>query len=238
MALFFVGCTQQSGVNTPNNPTSYEETDNTEDQSAKEEAERLAKEEAERLAKEEAERLAKEEAERLAKEEAERLAKEEAERLAKEEAERLAKEEAERLAKEEAERLAKEEAERLAKEEAERLAKEEAERLAKEEAERLAKEEAENGIQNVIDVRWTRDTECDEVLCFLADGSFRYSCSCGNPVNDADVVESYSYDETTRIFTLHCYEEIEGMVTEITLVHCDGESLELDFDGEIRTFFN
>lgn len=142
MALFFVGCTQQSGVNTPNNPTSYEETDNTEDQSAKEEAERLAK------------------------------------------------------------------------------------------------EEADNGIQNVIDVRWTRDTECDEVLCFLADGRFRYSCSCGNPVNDADVVESYSYDETTRIFTLHCYEEIEGMVTEITLVHCDGASLELDFDGEIRTFFN
>ena len=183
MAFGFVGCTQQSGVDTPNNSSAYEETDRTE-------AERLAKEEAERLAKEEAERLAKEEAERLAKEEAERLAKEEAERLAKEEAERLAKEEAERLTKEEA---------------------------------------ADNGIQNVVGVRWKRDTECDEELCFLADGRFQYSCSCGSPVNDADVVESYSYDETTRIFTLHCYEELEDMITEITLIRCDGERLELDF---------
>ena len=86
-------------------------------------------------------------------------------------------------------------------------------------------------------VHWTRDAECDvETLCFRTNGEFQYSCGCGNPVNDADVVETYSYDDETKMFTLNCYEEIEGMITEIKLVNCDGETLELDFDGEIRTF--
>ena len=87
-------------------------------------------------------------------------------------------------------------------------------------------------------VQWTRDAECDiETLSFLSNGEFRYSCACGNPVNDADVVESYTYDDTTKMFTLNCYEEIEGMITEIRLISCDGEMLELDFSGEIRTFY-
>lgn len=85
--------------------------------------------------------------------------------------------------------------------------------------------------------QWIRDTECDETLCFLPSGEFRYSCACGSSVNDADVVESYSYDDTTKIFTLNCYEEIEDMITEIKLISCDGEVLELDFDGEIRVFY-
>jgi hypothetical protein len=90
-----------------------------------------------------------------------------------------------------------------------------------------------------IGVQWSRDSECDvENLCFLPNGEFRYSCGCGNPVNDADVVESYSFDETTNMFTLNCYEDIEGMVTEIKLISCDGERLELDFEGEVRVFFN
>lgn len=86
-------------------------------------------------------------------------------------------------------------------------------------------------------VRWIREAECDETLCFLPNGEFRYSCACGNPVKDADVVESYSYDDTTKMFTLKCYEELEDMITEIKLISCDVEMLELDFDGEIRTFF-
>lgn len=86
--------------------------------------------------------------------------------------------------------------------------------------------------------QWFRESECDlETLCFLDNGEFRYSCACGNPVNDADVVESYSYDDTTKMFTFNCYEEIEGMVTEIKLISCDNEKLELDFAGEIRTFY-
>lgn len=100
-----------------------------------------------------------------------------------------------------------------------------------------AQNESDYSGYNFVSVQWIRDTECDEMLCFLPNGEFRYSCACGNPVNDADVVESYSYDDTTKMFTLNCYEEIEDMITEIKLISCDGKVLELDFDGEIRTFF-
>ena len=87
------------------------------------------------------------------------------------------------------------------------------------------------------DVTWTRESDCDvETLRFLPNGEFRYSCACGNPVNDADVVESYTYDDATKTFTLNCYEEVDDMITEIKLVSCDGEKLKLDFDGEIREF--
>lgn len=86
--------------------------------------------------------------------------------------------------------------------------------------------------------KWIRDAECDtEALCFLTNGEFRYSCGCGNPVNDSDAVESYSYDDTTKTFTLNCYEEIEGMITEIKLLYCDDKRLELDFAGDVRVFF-
>lgn len=85
------------------------------------------------------------------------------------------------------------------------------------------------------DVNWVRDGDCDiETLRFKANGDFQYSCACGNPVNDADVVDSYTYDDTTKTFTLHCVEEVDGMVTKITLIECDGDTLKLDFDGEVR----
>lgn len=88
-----------------------------------------------------------------------------------------------------------------------------------------------------VGVQWTRDTESDtETLCFEENGEFRYSCACGNPVNDADMVESYTYDDATKLIILNCYEEIEGMITEIKLISCDDERLELDFGGEVREF--
>ena len=98
------------------------------------------------------------------------------------------------------------------------------------------KSKVDYSIYNFVGVQWIRNTECDETLCFLPNGEFRYTCACGNPVNDADVVESYSYDDTRKMFTLNCYEQIEGMITEIKLISCDGKVLELDFDGASRTF--
>lgn len=96
--------------------------------------------------------------------------------------------------------------------------------------------EVDFSMYDFAEVKWIRNTECDETLCFLANGEFRYSCACGNPVNDADAVESYSYDDTTKTFTLNCYEELEDMITEIKLISCDETKLELDFGGEIRVF--
>lgn len=97
--------------------------------------------------------------------------------------------------------------------------------------------EADYSMYDFAGKHWVRDTECDETLCFLPNGEFRYSCACGSSVNDSDVVESYHYDDTTKVFTLNCYEEIEGMITEIKLLSCDGEKLELDFQGEVRFFY-
>ena len=88
-----------------------------------------------------------------------------------------------------------------------------------------------------VDISWTRDAEHDiETIRFGKDGSFRYSCACGNPVNDADACEGYTYDDATKTITLDCFDEIEGMVTVIKLVKCDDQELHLDFDGELRVF--
>ena len=98
--------------------------------------------------------------------------------------------------------------------------------------------ESDYSMYNFTEKQWVRDAESDrETLRFLANGEYRYSCSCGNPVDDSDMVESYSYDDTTKTFTLNYYEELEDVITEIKLIRCDDEKLELDFDGEIRTFF-
>lgn len=87
------------------------------------------------------------------------------------------------------------------------------------------------------DVRWERSAEHDsETLTLHSDGKFAYSCGCGNPVNDADVCEEYTYDEKTNIIQLKCLEELEGTITTIKLVKYDDKTLVLDFDGDIRTF--
>ena len=84
---------------------------------------------------------------------------------------------------------------------------------------------------------WSRDGEHDsETIRFNADGTFGYSCGCGNPVNDSDVCEGYTYDDETKTIALICLEEIEGMVTEIKVVACSETELQLDFNGDIRIF--
>ena len=59
---------------------------------------------------------------------------------------------------------------------------------------------------------------------------------CGNPVNDSDLCEGYTYDDATKIITLNCIETTDEMVKLIKIVKCDENSLQLDFDGEIRVF--
>ena len=75
-----------------------------------------------------------------------------------------------------------------------------------------------------------------ETIFFGADGTFRYYCSCGNPVNDSDLCEGYTYDDSTKTITLNCIETTDEMVTTIKIVKCDESSLHLDFDGETRIF--
>ena len=87
------------------------------------------------------------------------------------------------------------------------------------------------------DVIWTRDGGNDiETLVFKSDGRFTYYCSCGNPVNDSDLCESYTYNDDTKEITLDCFEETEETVTTIKIVKLTETTLELDFNGEIRAF--
>jgi hypothetical protein len=86
-------------------------------------------------------------------------------------------------------------------------------------------------------VKWVRDTDvCQESLHFGKNGEFSYSCSCGNPVNDADLIEGYSYDNNTKVITFDAVEVTDDMVKSVTVVSCDGEKLVLDFDGDERVF--
>ena len=87
------------------------------------------------------------------------------------------------------------------------------------------------------DVSWTRDAGNDiETIRFSSDGKFTYYCSCGNPVNDSDLCESFTYNEETKEITLDCFEETEDTITTIKIVSSTDATLELDFNGEIRKF--
>lgn len=87
------------------------------------------------------------------------------------------------------------------------------------------------------DTSWTRDAEHDiETIRFGSDGSFVYYCACGNPVNDSDMSDGYTYDDKTKTITIKYFETTEETVSEIVIESCDDESIRLDFDGEIREF--
>ena len=84
---------------------------------------------------------------------------------------------------------------------------------------------------------WTRDSGNDiETLRLKPDGTFTYYCSCGNPVNDSDLCETYVYDDKTKEIKLDCFETTEETVTTIKVVSSTETTLELDFNGEIRKF--
>ena len=87
------------------------------------------------------------------------------------------------------------------------------------------------------DVVWTRDGGNDiETIVFKSDGSFSYFCSCGNPVNDSDLCESYIYNDKNKEIKLDCFETTEETITNIKILEMTEEVLELDFNGEIRRF--
>lgn len=87
------------------------------------------------------------------------------------------------------------------------------------------------------DISWTREADNDiETIRFGSDGSFVYYCACGNPVNDSDLNEGYTYDDVTKTITVKYIETTEETVSTIKVEACDGESIKLNFDEEIREF--
>ena len=87
------------------------------------------------------------------------------------------------------------------------------------------------------DVAWTRKAEHDtETIKFTSDGRYFYSCGCGNPVNDSDLNEGYTYDDKADTITIDYIETTEETISKIKIEMCDDEKIILNFDGEIREF--
>ena len=102
---------------------------------------------------------------------------------------------------------------------------------------REEKQEKDYSKYSFTDVSWTRDAENDiETIVFKSNGRFVYYCSCGNPVNDSDLCENYTYNDKTKEITLDCFEETEETITKIKVLKSTETTLELDFNGEIRKF--
>lgn len=95
----------------------------------------------------------------------------------------------------------------------------------------------EKNITNFTDIHWVREGQHDtEILYFGSDGSFSYSCSCGNPVNDSDLCDGYIYDENTQEIILDYCEVTDDSITILKIMNLTKNELQIDFDGEIRTF--
>ena len=87
------------------------------------------------------------------------------------------------------------------------------------------------------DTIWVRRAEHDiETIIFSSDGSFTYFCACGNPVNDSDLNEGYTYDDETKTITIKYIETTEETVPVIKIESYDDKNIKLNFDGEIREF--
>ena len=84
---------------------------------------------------------------------------------------------------------------------------------------------------------WVRTTEsCTETIYFNDDGDCGYYCSCGNPVNDDDLCEGYTFDPDTMTVYYDFIEKTKETVTKVTVISYDDENLVLDFNGDERTF--
>ena len=98
-------------------------------------------------------------------------------------------------------------------------------------------QEKKNSYLPFTDISWTRAGENDtETISFKSDGKFSYYCACGNPVNDSDWCDIYTYNEETKEITLECFEETDKTITTIKVINSTETTLELDFNGEIRKF--
>lgn len=88
-----------------------------------------------------------------------------------------------------------------------------------------------------LDIRWTRTTKSDtEYISFHSNKHFSYYCACGNPVNDSDLCENYTYDKKTQTIKIKCTQKTKETINQIKIKSCSENSIVLDIDGDIRKF--
>ena len=63
------------------------------------------------------------------------------------------------------------------------------------------KSKVDYSIYNFVGVQWIRNTECDETLCFLPNGEFRYTCACGKTYT-ADNTPATGHKDSDGICTV------------------------------------
>ncbi|MGN0966035.1 MAG: hypothetical protein ACI4OP_00365 [Candidatus Coprovivens sp.] len=91
-----------------------------------------------------------------------------------------------------------------------------------------------NSIPPFANQSWIRYDSDEEHLSFSSEGEFSYWCSCGNPVDNADMCETYTYNPKSKTITLNCY----GPNEKIKVIKHTKDTLVLKFDKETRTFTN
>lgn len=92
-------------------------------------------------------------------------------------------------------------------------------------------------ISDFVDIRYERSTEADtEFIRFVKDGSFSYYCACGNPVDNSDLCEYYTYDKENNKIELVCYDGVPEKEKNIKILTATKDKLKIEINGEIREF--
>lgn len=75
-----------------------------------------------------------------------------------------------------------------------------------------------------------------EFIRFAKDGSFSYYCACGNPVDNYDLCEYYTYDKEKNEIELICYSGVTKKEKNIKILTATKEKLKIEINGKIREF--
>lgn len=87
----------------------------------------------------------------------------------------------------------------------------------------------------ITKVEWSRPGDGDtEFIIFNEKGHFAYYCACGNPIDDYDLCDSYTYDKESKTIKLDC--SSSSISDKIKIIKSTEYKLVLEIDGEKRTF--
>ncbi|MBR5473307.1 MAG: hypothetical protein IKU82_04900 [Clostridia bacterium] len=89
----------------------------------------------------------------------------------------------------------------------------------------------------LINARWQgHDGACENKIIFGADNYFSNSCICGEPVGDADVVETYSYNKEKQ--TLSLYDDKAKVIESGRVMFLDQCYLVVDLWDDVYVYEN